>query len=1317
MARAFAAAFRCLFSVFLSLVLLVDSATALPLVAQMSRMPFPAPSYAPLVCRVADTDTVVSVSNGSADTVTVIAIDANEEQQELAVLEAGQSLDVIAPAGTLSLGFAQNDDWLGDVYPVAGVPGEAVTVPYTQQAQAPPAAEDTSPLAKIRAQQAGPGSVELQFSNTTAGLVAAVVIDETDKAYALFGVKAGETVPQRVQPGTTFWFYDVATNTPVGGSYTVNGADGDAVTIPLTAAAADPVLSQLQLQQGAGSIEAEFVNTTADDVDVTVVVEGAAYPIFGIAAGQTVRQRVLPGAELWFYADKGAKVVNGPYAVTGLEGEVVTIEARPAAPALSDAQRRQRGEGSIEAEFVNTTGDTVTVTVTEGQDALPLFDVAAGASVKQRVLPGAELWFYADKGTRIVNGPHVVAGLEGEVVTIEARAAAPALSEMQQRQQGEGSIEAEFVNTTENDVVAAVVDEAKTAHPLFAVAAGQSGKHRVLPQASLYFYKKDGGELVSGPYVVTGLEGEVISIEAPKQATPDPAIARIMRVQTGKGSVELTFSNTLEVDVVAALLDDDKTVPLVRVPAGQSVSQRARPGTELWFYRTDTSEALRYPYKVAAAPETVSVPFDPRAAVVAEQSGPGSSMVLFANFLPFPVTVQVNRPDGSRVDMMDLEQGAKGVQGHGIPGTVLSFVRAGTDKRVSDDYTVLDGFYGVDLPINATQAEQAGPGSVKVRLMNDSGSPLDVVTADKEGKRAFLFALEPGEGAGNMSRHANFLPGSTIWFLKQFTDEPVGEAFVVPQADGAAVNIPYRPNEAAVAQMGAGSVEITFANYSEQVAAVTVVNESEQHVTLVKIPAGHSITTRALPKSVLWFYKGDTEEKLGQDMPYFVSDVSGQKVDLPWNPSDEQILAMTNISIDKIIADFTAGQAAQSALGDGPSLCWKDSYGRGVGTVPRNCEPGFSEDTAGLCWPNARPGYVCDFFVCRQAACPAGFRDDGLTCFKPEPYKRDEYPVNAGEAAKAVGDGLAWFFSFGTYEASGDTGLDGARRRCSEAHGDNCVTANGDTIVYETCKAGYEQAPVITNLCTPSCPSPMTDGGIFCAKHTYTREASLMSCDAGAVYDAGLCYEGCRSGFAGVGPVCWNACPAKLPYNCGASCAVDKAACDGAIVDQVLSPVLAVGSIALAIVTGGGSTGATAGAKAGGAAGKTAATLAAKMAAKEAAKAGLKAAVKKALSTVVKTAAKELVVDAAIGTALSTVVWGGTKIATQVKTRNALKEMVQKRIVGTVSDERIDAVVDTMMAGAEAQNPASEFPWSSLDPTGVADIVMAYNHPICSDVK
>ena len=84
-------------------------------------------------------------------------------------------------------------------------------------------------------------------------------------------------------------------------------------------------------------------------------------------------------------------------------------------------------------------------------------------------------------------------------------------------------------------------------------------------------------------------------------------------------------------------------------------------------------------------------------------------------------------------------------------------------------------------------------------------------------------------------------------------------------------------------------------------------------------------------------------------------------------------------------------------------------------------------------------------------------------------------------------------------------------------------------------------------------------------------------------------------------------------------------------------------------------------------------------------------------------------------------VYTGTGIAAdfkKVELRNKLKEIVRSKIVGTVSDDRIEAVVAAMMEGAEKEaGPDVEFPWSSLDPTGIADIVIAYNHPLCSDVK
>src|SRR5262252_3026812 len=70
---------------------------------------------------------------------------------------------------------------------------------------------------------------------------------------------------------------------------------------------------------------------------------------------------------------------------------------------------------------------------------------------------------------------------------------------------------------------------------------------------------------------------------------------------------------------------------------------------------------------------------------------------------------------------------------------------------------------------------------------------------------------------------------------------------------------------------------------------------------------------------------------------------------------------------------------------DDKALCWKQTYTRGVGTVPTaDCGAGNEKD-AGLCYPKCRAGYKGVGPVCWQS-CPDKFRDDGAFCAKPEAY-------------------------------------------------------------------------------------------------------------------------------------------------------------------------------------------------------------------------------------------------------------------------------------------------------------------------------------------
>ena len=146
-------------------------------------------------------------------------------------------------------------------------------------------------------------------------------------------------------------------------------------------------------------------------------------------------------------------------------------------------------------------------------------------------------------------------------------------------------------------------------------------------------------------------------------------------------------------------------------------------------------------------------------------------------------------------------------------------------------------------------------------------------------------------------------------------------------------------------------------------------------------------------------------------------------------------------------------------------------YGRGAGT-PMGCATN-EEKRGGLCYPKCAAGYSSPTlfpYVC-ATSCPAGYRDDGLTCF------RDAKIISANNSS------CAW------YDKCGLT-LD---KGCS------------------TCPSGYEN-----DGCTCRRDPHMI------TKTTYTRGAGvpLHTCGTGEEKSGLLCYPTCQDGFHGVGPMC-----------------------------------------------------------------------------------------------------------------------------------------------------------------------------------------------------
>jgi hypothetical protein len=189
----------------------------------------------------------------------------------------------------------------------------------------------------------------------------------------------------------------------------------------------------------------------------------------------------------------------------------------------------------------------------------------------------------------------------------------------------------------------------------------------------------------------------------------------------------------------------------------------------------------------------------------------------------------------------------------------------------------------------------------------------------------------------------------------------------------------------------------------------------------------------------------------------------------------------------------------------------KPSHTRGAGVVPKDCGEGRDYDT-GLCYPKCRDGYKGAGPVCWQSCAP-GFRDDGAFCAKPQPYGRGVgYPWKVGDKP----------FS-----------LDDARRRCNKDHSQGCEKHGA--IIYPKCKEGFHAAGCC--ICSPDCPRDQKDIGVSCAKKSYGRDAGKppTKCSGTQEYDTGLCYNHCKEGYKGVGPVCWGKCPEGFDDH-GATC-------------------------------------------------------------------------------------------------------------------------------------------------------------------------------------
>lgn len=205
--------------------------------------------------------------------------------------------------------------------------------------------------------------------------------------------------------------------------------------------------------------------------------------------------------------------------------------------------------------------------------------------------------------------------------------------------------------------------------------------------------------------------------------------------------------------------------------------------------------------------------------------------------------------------------------------------------------------------------------------------------------------------------------------------------------------------------------------------------------------------------------------------------------------------------------------------------CYKESYGRGVGTPVSVCSS--NKDKNGwLCYPKCKTGYNGVGPVCWQK-CPSNYIDTGAFCHINKPLTKS------------------------------------GKWKCSWRLFGRCMMKR------LTCPRGYVKAGLFCALKTPSVPSGYNGlSGLDLVKKSYGRGVgSPMICAAGKQYDAGLCYKSCKSGHNGVGPICWMTCPGTKT-ECGAGCADSGISCITNTAQMVISPVM----LALNIASAGGTS-------------------------------------------------------------------------------------------------------------------------------------------------
>ena len=235
-------------------------------------------------------------------------------------------------------------------------------------------------------------------------------------------------------------------------------------------------------------------------------------------------------------------------------------------------------------------------------------------------------------------------------------------------------------------------------------------------------------------------------------------------------------------------------------------------------------------------------------------------------------------------------------------------------------------------------------------------------------------------------------------------------------------------------------------------------------------------------------------------------------------PKEKGMIKLTKALLATIFMAMLMFTSLVSA--EGSDFYWKDSYGRGVGTIPvLRCEQG-TDKIGALCYEPCKAGY-------EEAA------GDRLAC-TGKTYLR---PAGTGVPTWTKHETIDQMYYKGFIKKHRMVRVAKLVTECrpgKDKWGAQC---------FEPCRPNFHAGGATGRVCTANTKIVFYDRKVLPLR---------QYCKDGKENDAGLCYKSCRSGTKGIGPVCWGDKPSGYEA-CAAGFTASKATCGETTAAQVVA--------------------------------------------------------------------------------------------------------------------------------------------------------------------